>query len=364
MTDSPTLCPASVEELQQMVTASMPAPLRLAGAGTKATTTVGNGAQVLTLRTLSGIISYNPAECVFTALAGTPVAEIHEVLAAHQQYLPFDPTHVRAGGTIGGTVASGLSGSGRYRYGGVRDFIIGARVVDGHGRLIASGGQVVKNAAGFLTHHALVGSAGRLGAIAEVTFKVFPRPEARATLRVRCASVAQAVAAHERLRGTVMDVDALDLDVPAGTGEATVWARLAGTADALPARVVRARHALAGATETLEHDDDQRVWGNAAELTWAAGAASVVKVPTTPARVLDVVIALAALGSCRVQCGGAVLLLATTQSLDTVHERLAHHGWRGVVACGESSGRLLGTATPHAFSARVRHALDPDQRFH
>ena len=364
MTDGPSLCPASVGELQQMVKASMPAPMRLSGAGTKAKATVGNGEQVLVLRTLSGMISYNPAECVFTALAGTPVAEIHDVLAAHQQYLPFDPTHLRAGGTIGGTVASGLSGSGRYRYGGVRDFIIGARVVDGHGRLIASGGQVVKNAAGFLMHHALVGSVGRLGAIAEVTFKVFPRPEALATLRVPCASVAEAVAAHERLRGTAMDVDALDLEVPAGTGEATVWARLAGAADALPARVARARHVLAGATETLEHDDDQRVWGNAAELTWGAGAAAVVKVPTTPARILDVVIALGAFGACRAQCGGAVLLLATTQSLDAVHERLARHGWRGVVACGESSGRLLGTATPNAFSERVRLALDPDQRFH
>ncbi len=367
MTPGPALSPASVDELQQVVAASMPAPMRVAGAGTKARTTAEDGAQVLDLRRLSGIISYNPAECVFTALAGTPVADIDGALAAHSQYLPFDPTHVRAGGTIGGTVASGLSGSGRYRYGGVRDFIIGARVVDGQGRLIASGGQVVKNAAGFLTHHALVGSAGRLGAIAEVTFKVFPRPEARVTLRARCASVTEAVAAHERLRATAMDVEALDLEVPAGAGHATVWARLAGAADALPARVARAQRVLAGAAEALEpleHGDEQRVWSDAAELTWAAGAVAVVKVPTTPARLLDVVGALGALGACRAQCGGAVLLLATTQPVDAVHGLLARHGWRGVVACGASSGRLLGTATPHAFSARVRHALDPDQRFH
>ncbi len=363
MTAGPALSPASLDELQQVVAASMPAPMRVAGAGTKARATAGDDAQVLDLRRLSGIVSYNPAECVFTALAGTPVADIDHALSAHAQYLPFDPTHVGAGGTIGGTVASGLSSSGRYRYGGVRDFIIGARVVDGHGRLIASGGQVVKNAAGFLTHHALVGSAGRLGAIAEVTFKVFPRPEARATLRAPCASMAEAVAAHERLRATAMDVEALDIEVPAGAGHATVWARLAGAADALPARVARAHDLLACAAEPLEHDDDRRVWSEAAELTWAAGAAAVVKLPTTPSRILDVAGALGALGACRVQCGGAVLLLATSQSLDAVHERLTRHGWRGVVACGGSHGRLLGTATPHAFSARVHHALDPDRRF-
>ena len=364
MTAGLALSPASLDELQHMVTTSMPGPLRVAGAGTKARMTAGDGWQVLDLRRLSGIISYNPAECVFTALAGTPVADIDAALAAHEQYLPFDPTHVRAGGTIGGSVASGLSGSGRYRYGGVRDFIIGARVVDGHGRLIASGGQVVKNAAGFLTHHALVGSAGRLGAIAEVTFKVFPRPEARATLRAPCASVAEAVAAHERLRATPMDLEALDIALADASGGATVWARLAGAADALPARVARAAGLLACGADALTHNDDQRVWSDAAELTWAADAPAVVKVTTTPSRVLDVAAALGPLGACRVQCGGAVLLLATVHPLDEVHGLLAHRGWRGVVACGPAHGRLLGTATAQAFSARVHHALDPDQRFH
>ena len=100
MTDAPALSPASIDELQQVVAASMPAPMRVAGAGTKARTTAGDAAQVLDLRRLSGIISYNPAECVFTALAGTPVADIDGALAAHSQYLPFDPTHLRAGGTI------------------------------------------------------------------------------------------------------------------------------------------------------------------------------------------------------------------------------------------------------------------------
>ena len=354
--------PATLDALQDAVAASRPGPVRIAGACTKAPRLAPDDATVVDMRQLTGITSYNPAECVLTALSGTPVAEIDAALSAHQQYLAFDPTHLRAGGTIGGTVASGLSGSGRYRYGGVRDFIIGARVVDGHGRLIASGGQVVKNAAGFLTHHALVGSAGRLGAIAEVTFKVFPRPEARATLRARCPSLAEALAAHERLRATAMDLEALDLATEPDGG-AAVWVRLAGAAAALPARVARAQGVLACATDLLADDDDAGVWSDAAELSWASGATTIIKVPTTPSRVLAVIELLAPLGMCRVQCGGAVTLLATAQPADAVDVALAGHGWRGGVVQGAAHGRLLGTAAPPAFANRVRLALDPDQRF-
>ncbi len=358
------LTPDTLDALQDAVASSTPRALRIVGAGTKASTPPPENGDVIDLRHLTGITSYNAAECVLTALTGTPVASIDAALAAHQQYLPFDPTHLRAGGTIGGTVASGLSGSGRYRYGGVRDFIIGARVVDGHGRLIASGGQVVKNAAGFLTHHALVGSAGRLGAIAEVTFKVFPRPEARATLRAPCASIDDAFAAHERLRAAAMDLEALDLEVAPDLRGATVWARLAGAADALPARLARAQALLAADAFVLHHDDDARVWSDAAECSWSTGATSLVKVPTAPSRVVLVTRALAALGTCRVQCGGALMLLATSEPLDLVHDVLAGHGWQGVAVCGPSHGRLLGAARADAFGVRVRLALDPDQRFH
>ena len=103
-----------------------------------------------------------------------------------------------AGATIGGTVAAGVSGSCRYRFGGIRDFLIGVRVVDGEGRVIRSGGKVVKNAAGFLLHQAMVGSCGRLGVVAELTFKVFPAPEAHATVRVDAGDLATSLVGDGR----------------------------------------------------------------------------------------------------------------------------------------------------------------------
>jgi glycolate oxidase FAD binding subunit len=311
------------------------------------------------VRALTGIVSYNPAECVVTALAGTTVRQIDATLAAHGQYLPFDPLLARAGATLGGTAATGASGPGRYRYGGVRDFVIGAAVVDGGGRLVRSGGQVVKNAAGFLLHHGLVGSAGRYGVVGEISLKVFPRPEARLTLRVTCGSLAEALDRHRRLRDAVPDLEALDVDL---TG-ITVWARLAGAAAPLPRRADRARRVLGAATvEVLEGADDARVWEDAAELTWAPSGSTIVKVPSAPGRLSQLTAALAAFGALRATCGAAALLLATTRAVDDVQAALPSDA-RAVVLRGAECGRLLGRGRGNVFDERVRRTLDPARRF-
>ncbi|MGE3844062.1 MAG: FAD-binding protein, partial [Vicinamibacterales bacterium] len=137
--------PTTPEDVRALVAATP--CVRLVGAGTKMQTPVPTGALTVSLRSLCGMLDYNPGEFTFTALAGTPVREVQALLARHGQMLPFDPPFVDRGATLGGTVASGLSGSGRYRNGGVRDFILGVRFVDGHGRLVRGGGHVVKNAA-------------------------------------------------------------------------------------------------------------------------------------------------------------------------------------------------------------------------
>ena len=122
---------------------------RAAAAPKPALSTPPEGVVPLVVSGLRGIVEYDPEELTITALAGTPVRVVQEALAAHGQHLPFDPPLARAGATLGGVVAAGTSGSGGHRHGGVRDFIIGARFVDGTGALVGAGGRVVKNAAGF-----------------------------------------------------------------------------------------------------------------------------------------------------------------------------------------------------------------------
>jgi len=153
------------------------------GGGSKpALSTPPEGVAVLDVSGLRGITEHDPDELTVTALAGTPVAAVRDALAAHGQHLPFDPPLVAAGATLGGVVAAGTSGPGRFRHGGVRDFVIGARFLDGDGELVGGGGRVVKNAAGFDLPRLLVGSMGRLGVLVEVAFKVFPAPPAWGTL--------------------------------------------------------------------------------------------------------------------------------------------------------------------------------------
>src|SRR5256885_10099671 len=127
------LAPSSISELVEAVR-STPRLIPV-GAGTKSRLSMVAAAR-LSMTGLRGIVEYEPSEFTFTALAGTPIAEIVEALGKRGQYLPFEPMCSDAGATLGGTVASGLSGPGRFRFGGLRDFILGVRFVDGTGRLL------------------------------------------------------------------------------------------------------------------------------------------------------------------------------------------------------------------------------------
>lgn len=350
--------PRTIDALATLVASTASAGLRIGGAGTKRRAAAADSAATIDARGLTGFAAYDPAECVVTVGAGTPVADVAQLLATHGQYLPWDPPFVDDGATIGGMIASGLNGPGRLRYGGVRDFVIGATVVDGRGRRIASGGQVVKNAAGFLLHHALVGSGGRLGVIAEVSLKVFPHAEATCTVVTRAGSTHDALAAHERLRRAALDLDALDLDVSTHT----VLARLAGAAAALPARAERAAHALGGDVQRLHGHDEAAQWAAHTRALWHSGPL-VVKVPTTPGRLGALLEALAPLGAVRASVAGAVVYLTTAAPLDAVDTALAGYGTSGAVVRGVGHGRRLGPTTPRPFHDRVRATLDPDGRF-
>jgi glycolate oxidase FAD binding subunit len=137
---------------------------------------------------LRGIVAYEPSELYVTARAGTPLAEVEAALAAQGQMLPFEPPHFGEAATIGGCVATGLAGPRRASqgttFGSVRDFVLGAHLLDGRGRLLTFGGTVMKNVAGYDVARALAGSLGILGVITEVTLKVLPRPPGEVTLRL------------------------------------------------------------------------------------------------------------------------------------------------------------------------------------
>ena len=361
-----TISPASIEELRQAVAAHPRVWLRGGGTKTGLSSPVspspvaqGFSPALIDLSRLSGIVAHTPEECTFTALAGTRIDEIERVLAPHGQYLPFDPPLAAAGATIGGTVAAGLNGSCRYRYGGIRDFLIGARIVDGRGGLIASGGKVVKNAAGFLLHQAMVGSAGRLGVLAELTFKVFPRAESRATVRVDAGDLAGTLRVLSAMQAARFELEAADIEAPA-----TVWLRLGGFAAAMPSRLDGVQRAAGAPSNRLEGEADAEVWRAVREFAWMPPGAALVRVPLTVGRLagLDTVLDWAGARR-RYAVGGNVAFIAWTESIDRLSATLETVGLTGQVLRGPAGRSLIGAVRPGEFERRVRMVMDPDNRF-
>ena len=173
-----------IELLQQKIreAAQRRAPLRLRGGGTKDFYGNAPHGEILDTRGYAGIVAYEPTELVVTAKCGTPLAELEAALSANHQMLPFEPPHFGAEATIGGCVAAGLSGPRRASAGALRDFVLGVKLIDGRGRALRFGGQVMKNVAGYDVSRLVAGSLGTLGLIAEVSLKLAPTPAHEITL--------------------------------------------------------------------------------------------------------------------------------------------------------------------------------------
>ena len=278
-------------------------------------------------------------------------------MAAHGQYLPFDPPFAADGATIGGTVASGVSGPGRYRYGGVRDFLIGVRVVDGEGRVIRSGGKVVKNAAGFLLHHGMVGSLGRFGVLTEVTFKVFPQPEARRTVTVECESVDGAFrrgspgrTAPVRLRGdrlrrarASVDQDWQDVppsSTPARRGWPLCWGQAVRRVRRSPTQGQAVRRVRRCTTHGLSAASCVKVAGLI--NSWQKLRAHVT--------------------SATFMCAGSVAWLVTDR-LPELADALREAELTGLVIRGPQAGERIGHFRYNEFEERIRRVLDPQDKF-
>jgi FAD/FMN-containing dehydrogenase len=162
------------------------AVLDLRGGGSKAFYGEAPRGEPLDVRVLAGIVSYEPSELVVTVRAGTPLAELEAVLASRHQCLAFEPPRFAPGGTVGGMVAAGLSGPTRAAVGSLRDFVMGASLLNGRGELLHFGGRVMKNVAGYDVARVLAGSWGVLGVLCEVSLKVLPVVTASATLEFAC----------------------------------------------------------------------------------------------------------------------------------------------------------------------------------
>jgi glycolate oxidase FAD binding subunit len=211
-------------------------PLCLRGGGTKSFYGEAEQGELLDVRGLTGVSTYEPTELVVSARCGTPLATLEALLAAQGQCLPFEPPHFASAGstdaTVGGMVAAGLAGPSRAAVGSVRDYVLGATVLNGRAEVLSFGGQVMKNVAGYDVSRLLAGSLGTLGIILEVSLKVLPIAPATATLRFEM-NQADALGALNQWGGQPLPINA------SAWCDGSLLLRLSGATAAVSAAITR-----------------------------------------------------------------------------------------------------------------------------
>ena len=211
-------------------------PLLVTGAGLRQDygEPVAAEAAELSTAAMAGIRAYEPAELYLTAGAGTPLAELQAALRAAGQELCGDPAG-RPGETVGGVYACGLSGPRRLGQGLLRDHVLGCELIDGRGAVLAFGGTVIKNVAGYDVSRVQVGALGTLGVITELSLRVRGLAAADLTTMLDCDAAASLQRVNEAI--------ARGMPVAASSWEqGALRLRLAGS----EAAVRRARHEIGG----------------------------------------------------------------------------------------------------------------------
>jgi len=246
-------------------------PLAVEGRGTKrAMLRPVQAARTLSLRNLAGITLYRPQELILSARAGTPLAEIEAALAERGQQVVAEPPVLGAifgageGPTIGGLVATNLSGPRRITAGAMRDHVMGLRAVNGLGEAFHNGGRVLKNVTGLDLCKLLTGAHGTLGVITEVTLKVLPAAERSGTLAIAVPDLATGVRALSAGLGSPYGVSGAALLA----GEAPrALLRIEEFAESVAYRLGRLREALGrfGEAAVIEDAESRALWRGIAE---------------------------------------------------------------------------------------------------
>lgn len=276
-----TFTPTTPAEVLSVVrwAAAEEAPLEIVGHGSKRG--IGRPAQTehtLDLSKLTGVTLYEPEELVLAADAGTPLVEIESLLAEHGQQLAFEPMDygpllggAPGRGTIGGALATNLSGPRRLKAGAARDHILGIEAVAGRGEAFKAGGRVVKNVTGYDLSKLMAGSWGTLSVLANVTFKVLPAAETETTLAIRGLLDEEAAAAMSLALGSSAEVSSA-AHLPEGVAilvdrgglgsDAATLLRLEGFPPSIAYRLAILETLLknAGALQRIDGDRSRAVW--------------------------------------------------------------------------------------------------------
>ena len=358
--------PSSEAELAALVADSFghARSLRIVGGRTRVETDADAAEPQLSVTGLGGIVDYQPGELTLIARAGTPVAEIETLLASQGQSLAFEPPESRGllgsngSPTVGGMVAVNASGPRRVLAGACRDHLLGVRFVDGRGRILKSGGRVMKNVTGLDLGKLLCGSFGTLGVLTEVALKTLPSAACQETLTFPGISPAQALDIFARALATPFEISG------AAFHDGTAWLRLEGRERQLAYRRQRVSEMLRERQIVVVADSDSRaLWKRLRDVHhFADSNVPLWRVVVKPSDAPAVVEALERLdGETSIDWGGGLVWYCGPAAGAAVravllggHATLVRRGARPV-------SEMFQPATPGvaALSASLRRTFDP-----
>ena len=326
------------------------APLYIRGGGTKEFYGGDPVGEVLSTTGHAGIVDYEPNELVLTARAGTPLGTLESALRGRNQMLAFEPPRFGSGATLGGAIASGLSGPRRPYAGAARDFILGVRVIDGAGDELAFGGRVMKNVAGFDVSRLMTGALGTLGVITEVSLKCLPLPKSEMTVAFACAAD-EAVRKTNQWAGQPLPLSATCYH------DGVLHVRLSGATSAIDA----ARKTIGGDALT----DDEAFWTSIRDQTQPFFSAAAARGATVWRLSVKATAPYADLsGEQMIEWGGALRWLTAADGFDSERVRTwaASHGGHATLyrSRDKSEGAFQPLSqTMHALHERLKTTFDP-----
>jgi glycolate oxidase FAD binding subunit len=358
--------PGSTEEVSAVLRAAATLGLRVVarGSGTRLAWGVPPTALDLIVDTsrMNGVLAHAAGDLVVTVQAGLRMAELQDALAPHRQRLALD------GAALGGMIATAASGPLRYRYGSVRDLLIGITVVLADGTVTRSGGTVVKNVAGYDLGKLYTGSLGTLGVITEAVFRLHPLPQSYRWITVSAADAGHAAAAIAAIRAAQHDPVAIEADRGAPRVPVRLGVALEGVEGGVGARadaVAALLSVVAGTPATVSEQPPD--WWGQPPYPSQGPAVAVTCEPTGLANLLA-----NAPGALRGSVGAGVLAAGLDDGdrlkaeLVQLRRISARHGGSAVLRCAPPHLRagldVWGPVPALALMRRLKDQFDPEHR--
>jgi glycolate oxidase FAD binding subunit len=379
-----TLHPANAGELQSALQSAAAAHHAIELFGTRSKHLMGGpiapAATRISTSAMTRILKYEPRDLTISVEAGIRYAELSRELARNGQMIPLAGAY-SAQGTMGGIVSANIAESRRRAYGTARDLVIGMEFATLEGKLVRSGGMVVKNVAGLDMGKLMIGSFGTLAPIATLNFKLLPIPTVSRTLLIEFETLAAALAGLAAIRQAGLNPIAADIANPVFVAALNaqfgvrnfVLAVQFGGNQAVIDRCTRESTALCASTgtvHTLSHEDEQVFWTSVAAMTerhlekFQNGV--VVRIYTPLAECGDAMATVETSGHVMAASGVVRAWFARPDIASRWLAQCVQRGWKGVIeAAGPGVDRSGLTLWPErgndfAIMEKIKKLFDPE----